>query len=353
MGRRGTQVALLASGMLLAAATSRADQTALGPWNGGAEAVAQNSALATSALAYIKEQAASIQDPAIRRETEDAVFNRDTCVRSRAGLTPARKQEIVDRLVAEGLVDPEEGGRIPGGLVAGVFPGLRDDGTDCPKLPQPYLSAPGSVFGGHHSQPGGLPVHVAVNLTSAIHLADTYRKVYGTPGSNGLPAVRSAGAGATDTDGLVDQDIAIGTPIWHDWAKTMVFQWNADGSEYAEMNFGGNGKTDAWGAPGASSKTGGHHLIGVAEGMARGMPPAFLIAHASAHGAPNAGNEHSVVNWLRYGRDHDRDRPHRARLLGQGRQRTLAAAAGAAARLGQRACQPAEPAEHALRVRPA
>ncbi len=30
----------------------------------------------------------------------------------------------------------------------------------------------------------------------------------------------------------------------------MVFQWNADGSEYAEMNFGGNGKTDAWGAPG-------------------------------------------------------------------------------------------------------
>ena len=29
------------------------------------------------------------------------------------------------------------------------------------------------------------------------------------------------------------------------------------------------------------------------------MPPAFLIAHASAHGAPNAGNEFSVVNWLR------------------------------------------------------
>ena len=112
--------------------------------------------------------------------------------------------------------------------------------------------------------------------------------------------LRDDGAAAqpADPDLFIDPDIAAGTPIWHDWAKTIVFQWNADGSEYAEMNFGGNGKTDAWGAPG-TTKTGAHHLIGVAEGMARGMPPAFLIAHASAHGAPNAGNEFSVVNWLR------------------------------------------------------
>lgn len=31
------------------------------------------------------------------------------------------------------------------------------------------------------------------------------------------------------------------------------------------------------------------------------MPPSFVIAQASAHGAPNAGNEFSVVNWLRTG----------------------------------------------------
>ena len=298
-GRLGMAAAALA----LTATSAAADQTGLGPWNADAARLAGASALVTSSMAYIKAQAATLKDPAIRRETEDAVFNPDTCIRSRAGLTPERKQQVVDTLVAEGLIDTGEAGRIPGGLLAGVFPGVRDDGTACPKLPLPYAAAPGSVFGGHHSQPGGLAMHVAVNMTSGIRLADTYRKVYGTLDGRGLPVVRDdtapTPAGQTaDADLFIDQDIAIGTPIWHDWAKTIVFQWNADGSEYIELNFGGNGKTDAWGAPG-NTKTSAHHMIGIAEGMARGMPPAFLIAHASAHGAPNAGNEFSVVNWLR------------------------------------------------------
>lgn len=287
-----------AAALALMATGAAADQTGLGPWNAEAARLAGTSALATTAMAYIEAQAATLKDPAIQRETEDAVFNPDTCIKSRANLTPERKQAIVAKLVAEGLIDETEAGRIPGGLLAGVFPGVRDDGTACPKPPQPYASAPGSVFGGHHSQPGGLAMHVAVNMTSGMHLADTYRRVYGTLDARGLPVLRDGAGGTPDADLFIDQDIATGTPIWHDGAKTMVFQWNADGSEYAEMNFGGNGKTDAWGAPG-SSKTGGHHILGVAEGMARGMPPAFLIAHASAHGAPNAGNEHSVVNWLR------------------------------------------------------
>jgi len=287
-------VAALALGTTAAAA----DQTGLGAWNAEAARLAGSSALVNSSMAYIKAQVAALKDPVVRRETEDAVFNADTCIRSRANLTLERKQEIVAKLVAEGLIDETEAGRIPGGLVAGVFPGVRDEGTACPKLPQPYLSAPGSVFGGHHSQPGGLAMHVAVNMTSGMNLADTYRRVYGTLDGRGVPVVRDAGGGQADAGLFIDQDIAVATPVWHDWAKTMVFQWNADGSEYAEMNFGGNGKTDAWGAAG-TSKTGGHHILGVAEGMARGMPPAFLIAHASAHGAPNAGNEFSVVNWLR------------------------------------------------------
>lgn len=291
-------ICALALSLAAFAVPAAAQQAGLGPWNSGAAALAGRSALVASSMALIKTEAARIKDPVIRRETEDAAFNADTCIKSRAGFTPERKQQVVAALVSEGLVDEAEAGRIPGGLLAGVFPGVRDDGTACPKLPQPYAAAPGSVFGGHHSQPGGLAMHVAVNLTSAVYLADTYRKVYGTLDGRGLPVVRDGTAQAADADLFIDGDIAIGTPIWHDWAKTIVFQWNADGSEYVEMNFGGNGKTDAWGAPG-TSKTGAHHLIGVAEGMARGMPLAFLIAHASAHGAPNAGNEHSVVNWLR------------------------------------------------------
>jgi len=299
--------------LMLTAQGAAADQTGLGPWNAEAAKLAGSSALATSSMAYIKAQAATLKDPMIKRETEDAVFNADTCVKSRAGLTAERKQQVLDTLVAQGLIDTGEAGRIPGGLLAGVFPGVRDEGTACPKLPMPYIAAPGSVFGGHHSQPGGLSMHVAVNMTSGMHLADTYRRIYGTLDARGMPVVRDGtgqvgtgqvgtgqvGTGqVADPDLFIDQDIAIATPIWHDWAKAIVFQWNADGSEYIELNFGGNGKTDTWGAPG-NTKTSAHHMIGIAEGMARGMPPAFLIAHASAHGAPNAGNEHSVVNWLR------------------------------------------------------
>lgn len=289
---------LLSLPLLVGSGVAWADQTGLGAWNAGATEVAGKSALVTSAMAYIREETGKIADPALRRATEDAVFNRGTCIKSRVGMDAGRKQAVVDRLVSEGLIDPAEAGRIPGGLVAGVFPGVVAEESACPTLPQPYGAAPGSVFGGHHSEPGGLAIHVAVNLTSSRHLADTYREVYGTLDAKGLPVVRHAGVGKDDKDLGIDQDLVLAAPIWHDWGKMMVFQWNADGSEYAEMNFGGNGKTDAWGAAG-TTKTGGHHLIGLAESMARGLPPVFIITQASAHGAPNAGNEYSVVNWLR------------------------------------------------------
>ena len=303
---RRTSVVVAAAALLTTGA--HADQLAIGPWNDGATKLAQSSllatsslatsSLATSSLACIKNTVATIEDPAVRAATEDAVFNADTCIRSRAGLDAAKKQAIVDRLVAESLIDETEAGRIPGGLLAGVFPGVRDDGTACPKLPMPYIASPGSVFGGHHSEPGGLAMHVAVNLTSAINLADPYRKVYGTLNARGMPVLWNGAGQTPDADLVIDEDLVIGTPVLHDWAKTIVFQWNADGSEYIEMNFGGNGKTDAWGAAG-NTKTGAHHMIGIAESMARGMPVPFVITQASAHGAPNGGNEFSVVNWLR------------------------------------------------------
>ena len=292
------QITLAVAATLALTSPAFADQLATGPWNASAQTLAESSVLATSALAFIKSELAHIRDPAIRAATEDAVFNAETCIRSRAGLDAAKKQAIVDRLITEGLIDETEAGRIPGGLLAGVFPGVRDDGTACPKLPMQYIASPGSVFGGHHSEPGGLTMHMAVNLTSAINLADTYRKVYGTLDAGGMPVLRGGGAQTADADLVIDQDLVIGTPVWHDWAKTIVFQWNADGSEYIEMNFGGNGKTDAWGAAG-NTKTSAHHMIGIAESMARGMPAPFVITQASAHGAPNAGNEFSVVNWLR------------------------------------------------------
>ncbi len=293
--------AVSAAALAIAAAPAlAADAPAMGPWNAGATKVAEGSPLAKSALAFIKLEAAKIGNEALRKATEDAAFNAETCIKHRIGMDDAKKQAILDKLKGEGLIDETEAGRIPGGLLAGIFPPLRDEASACPKLPQPYIAAPGSVFGGHHSQPGGLAEHVAVNLTSAVNLATTYRMVYGTLDAEGHAVMHSGKAGeVADKAFFIDQDIVLAAPIWHDWAKTIVFQWNADSSEFPEMNFGGNGKTDAWGAAGSSSKTGAHHLIGIAEAMARDLPAAEIIAHASAHNPPNAGNEHTVVNWLR------------------------------------------------------
>lgn len=104
--------------------------------------------------------------------------------------------------------------------------------------------------------------------------------------------------GRSDVD--IDQDIIFAAPLLHDWAKPLVFQWNADGTEFAEFNFGGNGATDNYGAVG-DSRTGGHHIISIAESMARGLSPKFVITQASAHSNPTSGNEYKVVNWLRAG----------------------------------------------------
>ena len=165
-------------------------------------------------------------------------------------------------------------------------------------MTQTFTSAPGSAFGGHHSYPGGLAVHEAFNLSSDISLADNYRRAYGHTGPSGMPEVTPANASTGASDIAIDQDIILAAPLWHDWAKTIVLQWTATGAEFPELSFGGNGKTDKYGAVG-NSKTGGHHILGVAEAMARGLPPAFVIAHASAHMAPAIGQEFMVVNWLR------------------------------------------------------
>jgi hypothetical protein len=213
-------------------------------------------------------------------------------------MTEASKAEILQALLAEGLVDPADEPTIPGGLKAGVFPPLSDETGTCPHLPQVFGSAPGSFFGGHHSYPGGLAVHESFNLSSDLSFADNYRKIYGGTSADGLAEIAAAPPASDKAAIPIDQDIIIAAPVWHDWAKQMVFQWNEDGTEFTELNFGGNGKTDNYGAAG-DSKTGGHHIIGIAEAMARKLSPAFVVTQASAHAAPTAGNEFKVVNWMR------------------------------------------------------
>jgi hypothetical protein len=292
---------LALSGLLSIAtlgAVDSAENAAPGAGNALAIEISGKSALVRSAKALIDRHIREMQNAQLRTATEDAVDNPATCVRHRAGLDAATKAAIIERLKSERLVDPEDEGIFASGLWAGIFPPLNADGGDCPQLPQLFTSAPGSVFGGHHSYPGGLAIHEAFNLSSALNLAASYRRTYGHRGASGLPEVGLIDNSEAADNIAIDQNVMIAAPIWHDWAKTIVFQWTETGGEFPELNFGGNGKTDKFGGDG-NSKTGAHHILGVAETIKRGLPPPFVITQASAHAAPAEGNEFMVVNWIR------------------------------------------------------
>lgn len=284
------------------------DQAKTGAGNAAAIALAKKSPMVGSSYEFLLEQAERIRDNKLRKETRDGLGNRDTCVHHRANVSDAQKDAMIQTLISQGLVNPADAASIQGGLKAGIFPALVNDGTACPNLPQAFFSAPGSVsVFGHHSYPGGLVVHESNNDIADVHLAEEYRQVYGHSKRNDLPVLdadgtpgRNSRGGNDGSDIFLDEDLIIAAPLWHDWAKTMVFQWNADGTEFVELNFGGAGSTDNYGAAG-DSRTGGHHIITIAEEMARGLSPAFVITQACAHSAPTSGNEYKVVNWLRAG----------------------------------------------------
>jgi len=262
--------------------------------------LAADSPLVQTAYQFLQRQVNKLQDANIRNQTFDAIANPRTCITSRAGLTAEQKTGILQLLQDQNLLNPDAASSLIGGLRAGVFPPVIGDGSACPNLPMPFYAAPGSAYGGHHSYPGGLIVHEMFNSISGMNLAASYRAVYGTS-SLGNPPVATAPenpGGDAGSDIFLSQDLVVGAPLWHDWAKAVVFQWNANGTEFTEINFGGNGTTDAYGQPG-DSRTGAHHIITIAEMMKRGLPPELVITMASAHSAPTSGNEYKVVNWLR------------------------------------------------------
>ncbi|MEH1871041.1 hypothetical protein [Nostoc sp.] len=278
--------------------SNNTNQQVLGAGNTEAIRLAEKSPLVQSAKNFLVNQTEKIKDVKLRKATLDAIDNPKTCIMHRYGLSDRKKQEIVQQLLKVGLVDAADDMTFPGGLIAGIFPPVSNDGSVCPQLPQSFFSAPGSGNNSHHAYPGGLPIHEAFNNISNLSFASNYRLIYGQKNSNGLPIVNPDSENKVDSDIYISNDLLIAAPIWHDWAKSIVFQWNASGTEFEELNFGGNGKTDNYGASG-DSKTGSHHIISLAEAMKRKLSPEFVITQASAHSAPTLGNEYKVVNWLR------------------------------------------------------
>jgi len=294
-----TAAVVLAVSLGAAPTVHAADQTIAGTGNAASAAGARASPLVRSAMQRLEQVLDTVRDRELHERTVDALFNPQTCVAHRSGLTPEKKQAILDTLQREKLYAPADAAAFPGGAQAGVFPPVRAGEGACAQLPQPFYTAPGSNFGSHHSYPGGLAIHEGFNVANALSLADNYRLAYGSSGPDGLPRMAPLspfGHGQSDLD--ISQDNVVAAPLWHDWAKALVFQWNADGTEFLEFNFGGNGLTDNNGAAG-DSRTGGHHILSLAETIARGLQPGFIVAQASAHSAPTLGNEYKVVNWIR------------------------------------------------------
>lgn len=281
-------------------AQSGPDQTKPGAGNAAAAALAADSAFVQSSFQFLQRQINRIQDANTRFQTADAFTNPGTCVATRIGIDDAKKDAILKTLQDQELVNPPDASSINGGLKAGVFPALINENSPCPTLPMPEYAAPGGATFGHHSYPGGLMIHEVFNSVSSMNLANGYRRVYGTSTSSGTPVAASQDVPLEEpsSDIFISQDLMVAAPIWHDWAKSMVFQWTAEGTEFTELSFGGNGRTDAWGAAG-DSRTGAHHIITIAEMMKRGLAPELVITMASAHSNPTSGNEYKVVNWLR------------------------------------------------------
>lgn len=103
------------------------------------------SAMVQSAFAFLQRQMNRIQDSNIRFQTTDAFTNPGTCVQVRAGLNDAQKDSILQMLVQQELINPPDAGSINGGMKAGVFPALVNDGSSCPTLPMPEFAAPGGA----------------------------------------------------------------------------------------------------------------------------------------------------------------------------------------------------------------
>src|SRR5207249_4877770 len=117
----------------------------------------------------------------------------------------------------------------------------------------------------HHSYPGGLAVHEAFNLQSALDLEANFRARYAME---------------------VDDDAVIAAPILHDAMKAWVLQWTADGSLTEQATIAG---------------TPSHHVFGIAESLHRGMPAPLVLAQAAAHDPFAAMDPGPIARWLRAG----------------------------------------------------
>ena len=269
-----------------------------------AAATAGHSPLVASALQRLNQQISTVGNRMLREQTEDALFNPATCVMHRANLTEAAKQAILAQLLQAGLYSPADAAGIQGWR--GSRPYSRRCATRAHRARicrSGFGVAPGSSFGGHQSYPGGLPIHESFNTSSALAFGENYELSYGTLGADHLPHVAPLPPFARRRRRRPAICRSTMTSWWPPRCGTTgPRRWCSSGMRTAPNSPSSisvvRGQTDDYGAAG-DSRTGGHHIISLAESMARNLPAAFIDVQASAHSAPTLGDEFKVVNWLR------------------------------------------------------
>jgi hypothetical protein len=214
--------------------------------------MAKNSAMVQSSYTFLLKTANSISDLKLRNMVLDCLKNPAPTVME---LYPsaAQKEVLKQKLVSAGYIKPET-------TCSQLLPPCSN-----PKVaPQPFFGAPGSVYMGHHSYPGGLAIHTTVNTKVVIGLFNAYADVFRFP---------------------MDKDVIIASELLHDIAKPWVFQWQDDYSSLPELTIAG---------------TGAHHILGIAELIYRGLPANVIVAMACAHTPPDtADDEKQLVDYIK------------------------------------------------------
>ena len=132
------------------------------------------------------------------------------------------------------------------------------------KATQSYLASPAAAGKGHHSYPGGLPIHALEWVEVAMGWADAYEKVYKSK---------------------VDRDLVVAALILHDWAKVWyVFDTSTGKIQKPDWY------PESWGGEAGKAKwkwMGDHGAVVYAELMHRNAPEALIIGTAATHFDPH------------------------------------------------------------------
>lgn len=214
--------------------------------------IAKKSSIVENSFNFILKSTKQISDPKLRSAVVDYLNNPAATIMELYP-TDDKKEAVKQKLVAAGYLKPEA-----------TYNQFLPSCNNPKKAPQPFYSAPGSGYMSHHSYPGGLATHVAVNLKVSLALFNAYSDIYGYQ---------------------MNKDLVIASQILHDMTKPWVFQWQQDGSCLPEASIAG---------------TGAHHVLTIAEAMHRDLPAPVIVAMACAHTHPGSPqDEEQLVNWIK------------------------------------------------------